>query len=89
MSTEAPRATVDGCVHLGYHDGFTVGPVAGQAPEALRGLATSDKLLMGVYIYHGGDNVGLAAGRAQEALRALATPNEITRSVYTYHDVLV
>ena len=64
MSTEAPRATVDGCVHLGYHDSFTVGPVAGQAPEALRGLATSNKLLRGMYIYHGGDTVGLAAGRA-------------------------
>ena len=68
---------------------FTVRPVAGQAPEAFRGLATSNKLLKGMYIYHGGDNVGLAAKRAQEALRALATPNEITRGVYTYHDVLV
>ena len=61
MSTEAP---LDGCVHLGYHDGFTVRPVAGQAPEAFRGLATSNKLLKGMYIYHGGDNVGLAAERA-------------------------
>ena len=80
---------MDRCVHLSYHDGFTVRPVTGQAPAALRGLATSDKLLMGVYIYHGGDNVGLAAERAHEALRALATRNEITRGVYMYHDVLV